>query len=108
MAERVAVMYLGKVVELADVETVFFAPKHPYTQGLLKSIPHLDDVVKTEKADRRLWTITGTVPDPYARIQGCPFWPRCPEFIEGVCDQEVPPIVDIVPGHVVTCHLYAA
>jgi len=108
MAERVAVMYLGKIVELADVETVFFEPRHPYTQGLLKSIPHLDDVVKTEKADRRLWTIKGVVPDPYTRLSGCPFHPRCPEFIAGVCDQDFPPIIEIKPGHVVTCHLYAA
>jgi peptide/nickel transport system ATP-binding protein len=107
MAERVAVMYLGKIVELAGVETVFFSPKHPYTQGLLKSIPHLDDVVKTEKTDRRLWTIKGVVPDPYARLSGCPFHPRCPEFIAGVCDQDFPPIIEIEPGHVVTCHLYA-
>jgi peptide/nickel transport system ATP-binding protein len=107
MAERVAVMYLGKVVELAGVEKVFFEPKHPYTQGLLKSIPHLDDVVKIDKADRRLWTITGTVPDPYSRIKGCPFFPRCPEYMPDLCDQDVPPVVEIEPGHVVACHLYA-
>jgi oligopeptide/dipeptide ABC transporter ATP-binding protein len=107
MAERVAVMYLGKVVELAGVEKVFFEPKHPYTQGLLKSIPHLDDVVKTDKTDRRLWTIKGVVPDPYTRLSGCPFHPRCPELIDGVCDRDFPPIVQVEPGHVVTCHLYA-
>jgi peptide/nickel transport system ATP-binding protein len=108
MASQVAVMYLGKVVELADVETVFFASKHPYTQGLLKSIPHLDDVVKTDKADRRLWTIKGVVPDPYSRVTGCPFHPRCPEFIPELCDREVPLVVETEPEHVVTCHLYAA
>jgi peptide/nickel transport system ATP-binding protein len=107
MAERVAVMYLGKIVELADVETVFFGPKHPYTQGLLKSIPHLGDVVRVDKADRRLWTIKGVVPDPYTRLTGCPFHPRCPESIAGVCDQDRPPVVEIGPGHVVACHLYA-
>jgi peptide/nickel transport system ATP-binding protein len=108
MAERVAVMYLGKVVELAGVEAVFFEPRHPYTQGLLKSIPHLDDVVKVNKADRRLWTITGTVPDPYSRIKGCSFFPRCPEYMPGLCDQDVPPVIEILPGHLVACHLYAA
>jgi peptide/nickel transport system ATP-binding protein len=108
MAERVAVMYLGKVVELAGVEKVFFEPKHPYTQGLLKSIPHLDDVVKIDKADRRLWTITGTVPDPYSRLKGCPFWPRCPEYMPDLCDQDMPPVITVEPGHVVACHLYAA
>jgi peptide/nickel transport system ATP-binding protein len=108
MADEVAVMYLGRVVEQGPVESIFFSPRHPYTQGLLKSIPHLDEVLKTEKTDRRLWTITGVVPDPYTRLAGCPFHPRCPEFIEGVCDQDLPPVVEIESGHVAACHLYAA
>jgi peptide/nickel transport system ATP-binding protein len=108
MADEVAVMYLGRVVEQGPVETIFFSPKHPYTQGLLKSIPHLDEVLKTEKTDRRLWTIKGVVPDPYTRLTGCPFHPRCPDFIEGVCDQDAPPVVEIELGHIVACHLYVA
>ncbi len=108
MAKDVAVMYLGKVVEQAPVQSVFFHPRHPYTQGLLKSIPHLDEVVKTDKADRRLWTITGVVPDPYTRLKGCPFYPRCPEFIPDVCDQVVPPLIETQAEHLVRCHLYAA
>jgi oligopeptide/dipeptide ABC transporter ATP-binding protein len=97
MAKEVAVMYLGRVVEQAGVQTVFFEPKHPYTQ---------DEVVKSNKADRRLWTITGVVPDPYARLKGCPFHPRCPELIAGVCDQIEPLVVELKPGHIVRCHLY--
>jgi peptide/nickel transport system ATP-binding protein len=106
MADEVAVMYLGRVVEQAPVEAVFFSPKHPYTQGLLKSIPHLDEVVKSNKADRRLWTIKGVVPDPYARLRGCTFHPRCPEFIAGVCDQVEPPIAKVGQDHMARCHLY--
>ena len=108
MADEVAVMYLGRVAEQGPVESIFFAPKHPYTQGLLKSIPHLDEVVKTDKADRRLWTIKGVVPDPYTRLKGCTFHPRCPEFIEGVCDQVDPPIARVGPDHIARCHLFGA
>jgi peptide/nickel transport system ATP-binding protein len=107
MADEVAVMYLGRVVEQAPVESVFFTPKHPYTQGLLKSIPHLDEVIKTNKADRRLWTIKGVVPDPYTRLRGCTFHPRCPEFMEGVCDQVEPPVAKVGLNHIARCHLYA-
>jgi oligopeptide/dipeptide ABC transporter ATP-binding protein len=107
MAKEVAVMYLGRIVEQADVRAIFFEPKHPYTQGLLKSIPHLDEVTKTDKATRRLWTITGVVPDPYSRLSGCPFHPRCPEFMPGTCDQVVPPVVETTSGHMARCHLYA-
>jgi oligopeptide/dipeptide ABC transporter ATP-binding protein len=107
MADEVAVMYLGRVVEQAPVKSIFFSPKHPYTQGLLKSIPHLDEVVKSNKADRRLWTIKGVVPDPYIRLRGCTFHPRCPEFIEGVCDRVEPPVARVGRDHIARCHLYA-
>jgi oligopeptide/dipeptide ABC transporter ATP-binding protein len=106
MADEVAVMYLGRIVEQGPVEPIFFAPKHPYTQGLLKSIPHLDEVVKIDKTDRRLWTIKGVVPDPYMRLRGCTFHPRCPEFIEGVCDRVEPPIAKVGLNHIARCHLY--
>jgi oligopeptide/dipeptide ABC transporter ATP-binding protein len=108
MADEVAVMYLGRIVEQGPVESIFFAPKHPYTQGLLKSIPHLDEVIKTDKADRRLWTIKGVVPDPYARLRGCTFHPRCSESIEGVCDRVEPPVATVGPDHVARCHLFGA
>jgi peptide/nickel transport system ATP-binding protein len=108
MADEVAVMYLGRIVEQGPVQPIFFAPKHPYTQGLLKSIPHLEEVVKSNKADRRLWTIKGVVPDPYTRLKGCTFHPRCPEFIAGLCDQVEPPIAEVAPNHIARCHLYAA
>lgn len=103
MAEEVAVMYLGRVVEQANVYSIFFSPKHPYTRGLLKSIPQLDDLHKG-----RLETIMGVVPDPYATPAGCPFHPRCPDFIGGVCDQVEPKVIEVEPGHTVRCHLYAS
>ncbi|MBN1580490.1 MAG: ABC transporter ATP-binding protein [Anaerolineae bacterium] len=107
MAEEVAVMYLGKIVEQTDVRTIFFEPLHPYTKGLLKSIPQLDEAVTRGIERARLQTITGVVPDPYTLLKGCPFHPRCPQFIEGTCNQIVPPTVNARPGHTVRCHLYA-
>ena len=101
MTERVIVMYLGKVVETADVDTLFYDPKHPYTQALLRSIPRLG-----HKSGQALETIHGSVPDPYSIPKGCPFHTRCPEAIRGVCDQQDPPFVEVAPGHQVRCVLY--
>lgn len=107
MAEEVAVMYLGRIVEQADVRTIFFEPLHPYTQGLLKSIPHLGEAVTRGNKRARLQTIKGVVPDPYTILKGCPFHPRCPQFIQDTCNQIVPPLIEVKAGHTVRCHLYA-
>ena len=96
MADFVAVMYLGKIVEYGDVRTILKKPKHPYTQGLLKSIPQLGH-------KERLIPIEGTVPDPYESIIGCSFAPRCPHAMEK-CHQP-PPLEEIKPGHLVSCWL---
>lgn len=101
ICDDVIVMYLGKVAEEADIDTIFYNPKHPYTQALLKSIPMITSATK-----ERLEPIMGIVPDPYAVIPGCPFWPRCPEFIRGTCDVEEPEEITIDAGHRVRCHLY--
>jgi len=106
IAEEVAVMYLGKVVEQTSVKNIFFNPLHPYTRGLLKSIPQLSDAVARHDSKRRLKTIKGMVPDPYARLKGCPFHPRCPEMIADVCDQVEPKTTIPEPDHLVRCHLY--
>jgi oligopeptide/dipeptide ABC transporter ATP-binding protein len=106
MAEEVAVMYMGRVVEQATVERLFLNPKHPYTHGLLGSIPQLDDAIKRTEMHKRLTVISGMVPDPYSILKGCPFHPRCPDFIAGVCDQVTPEPVEIEQGHMVRCHLY--
>jgi len=106
MAKEVVVMYLGKIVEQTDVQTIFFEPLHPYTRGLLSSIPHLDESILNPNRGRRLNVIKGMVPDPYSRLAGCPFHPRCPDAITGVCDRVMPEPVLARPGHLVRCHLY--
>ena len=103
MAEEVIVMYLGKVVERADVNTLFSDPKHPYTQELLKSIPRLSRSRQTE----RLAAITGNVPPPFVRPTGCPFHPRCPKFMSGVCDVIEPQLMTVGAQHTVSCLLYS-
>jgi peptide/nickel transport system ATP-binding protein len=100
MAERVIVMYLGRIVEEADVDTIFYAPKHPYTQALLRSIPRLGQ----EK--ERLASIRGTVPNPYDIPSGCKFHPRCSQAIYGVCDSQEPPMIEVDVEHRVRCVLY--
>lgn len=106
MAEEVAVMYLGRVVEQTDINSIFFNPLHPYTRGLLASIPSLRDAVAKGREVHHLNVIKGMVPDPYTRLKGCPFHPRCPSFIENVCDQIEPKMVQVDANHTVRCHLY--
>ncbi|MFL7791233.1 MAG: ABC transporter ATP-binding protein [Anaerolineae bacterium] len=100
MADEVAVMYMGKIVEQADVDTIFHNPQHPYTRALLQSIPRLGQKTRDK---RRLASIRGMVPDPYALPQGCSFNPRCDVAIAGKCNVEEPTLVEIEPGHLVQC-----
>lgn len=97
MADDVAVMYLGKIVESTDVDTLFYNPQHPYTQSLLESIPRIGRNV----AD--LEVISGSVPNPMNIPKGCPFHTRCREAQPGLCDVEVPELKEIEPGHYVSC-----
>jgi len=106
MADEVAVMYMGKVVEQTDIRSLFFKPLHPYTKALLRSIPQLDDVMARAGQKKRLETIKGMVPDPYSILPGCSFHPRCPQYMEGVCNPTAPEVVEVEPGHIVRCHLY--
>jgi peptide/nickel transport system ATP-binding protein len=101
MCDDVAVMYLGRVVETADVDSIFHDPKHPYTQALLRSIPKVGG-----KARQRLDSIEGMVPDPFTRPSGCYFHPRCASYMDGVCNQTVPQPAQIAPGRAVSCLLY--
>jgi len=103
MCDEVAVMYLGKVVERATVDEIFYDPKHPYTISLLRSIPRLGS-----RRKEPLEVIHGSIPDPYSTISGCPFHPRCPSFIPGTCDVLVPAETSVAgaPNHTVRCHLY--
>jgi oligopeptide/dipeptide ABC transporter ATP-binding protein len=102
MADDVVVMYLGRDVELAPVDDIFYDPHHPYTRALLRSIPRIGC-----KSRERLRAIIGAVPDPYNIPPGCPFHPRCSDFMPGKCDldREVP-FIQIKPGHSVRCWLY--
>ena len=99
--EEVLVMYLGEVVEKSDVKALFREPLHPYTQALLRSIPRLGHGKTWE-----LEPIEGMVPDPYNRPTGCPFHPRCPSMIAGLCDVEHPSILERADDRAVRCHLY--
>ena len=101
MADQVVVMYLGRVVEEGPVDVVFGESKHPYTQSLLRSIPSIHSTPKVQ-----LPTISGTIPHPYNRPAGCPFHPRCPDVIPGVCDQHEPELHSIGDEHLVSCFLY--
>jgi peptide/nickel transport system ATP-binding protein len=102
ICDEVAVMYLGRIVERATVNDIFYEPKHPYTISLLQSIPRLG------RSKGRLSSIEGSVPDPYSRVSGCAFHLRCPVAIQGLCDTEVPEeiVLDAAKGHTVRCHLY--
>jgi peptide/nickel transport system ATP-binding protein len=101
MADDVVVMYLGKIVESAYVNDIFYDPKHPYTIALLKSVPKIGKKVRA-----RLESIKGMVPDPYNLPKGCRFHTRCPSYIRGVCEKGEPPEVEVAPGHKASCFLY--
>ena len=99
MCERVIVMYLGKIVERGTTDDIFYQPKHPYTQQLLKSIPLIG-------LKERLNPIEGSVPMATVQLPGCPFAPRCPHAMP-ICHTEPPPLVHFERGQEATCWLYA-
>ena len=101
LTDRVMIMYLGKEVEQGKVEDIFHRPKHPYTRGLLASIP------KMEPGRVKIEPIEGSVPSPYALPTGCKFHPRCAEYMAGVCEVEDPPLTEVAGGHEVSCYLYS-
>ena len=100
--EEVMVMYLGEVMEKADVKSLFRDPKHPYTRALLHSIPRLGAGKNWD-----LEPIEGMVPDPYNRPDGCPFHTRCPSFIPDLCERVHPEMTTLPDGTSVRCHLYS-
>ncbi len=100
-AQHVVVMYAGKVVEEAPVGELFSQPRHPYTQGLIRSIPRIDAAAAQKS---RLEAIAGVVPSPLDPKPGCRFAPRCP-FAHAVCLEAAPPLREIAPGHKVACVL---
>lgn len=100
MCNRVAVMYAGNMVETAKADELFHNPKHPYTVGLLQSIPRIDN------PDKKLRIIGGTVPNLINPPTGCRFNPRCP-FVFDKCRIEIPPTIETSEGHTVACHLFS-
>jgi len=101
MAEDIIVMYMGKQVEHASADDIFYNPKHPYTKALLQSIPKVG-----RRTTDRLASIKGMVPSPFELPTGCVFHPRCPSFMPGKCDQIVPTWQEVEENHWVSCLLY--
>lgn len=98
VSHRVAVMYVGKMVEMADVHGLFSKPMHPYTEALLSAIPHPDPDRKMKRI-----ILQGEVANPANPPSGCYFHPRCPYAME-ICKQEMPPFREVKPGHFAACH----
>jgi peptide/nickel transport system ATP-binding protein len=101
IANRIAIMYLGLVVEEGTVRDIFHSPKHPYTVNLLRAIPTIG-----KTTGKRLVSIQGNVPSPFERPAGCPFHPRCEHAIPGRCDVEIPGMTQVGALHRVRCLLY--
>jgi len=101
IAHEVVVMYLGRVMEQGPVDTIFHGAKHPYTRALLRAIPGVQATPRVP-----LPIITGSIPHPFNRPRGCPFHPRCPDIVQGVCDQRVPALRPVGEHQQVSCFLY--
>ena len=100
LADNVMVMYAGRQAEFGDAEQVFYETRHPYTLGLLASLPRVDD-----SGDEQLKPIRGAPPSLISLPPGCAFHPRC-DFVEDACRAAVPPLVDVGGGHLSACRRY--
>jgi len=98
VCDRVAVMYLGRIVELADAEQLYQHPRHPYTEALLNSVP-----VPDPQHVRQHQILSGEIPSPVDPPSGCHFHPRCP-YVQDICKREYPPMIEQAPGHQAACH----
>jgi peptide/nickel transport system ATP-binding protein len=103
LADRIAVLYLGRVMQYADAETVFTGPHHPYTEALLSAVPSLDGT-----SQERI-ILSGEIPSPANPPSGCVFHTRCPRRLSsGICESTEPPLAEVEPGHMMRCHIPAA
>jgi peptide/nickel transport system ATP-binding protein len=102
IADDVAIMYMGKIVEQGPVREIFHNPQHPYTVNLIRTIPQLGDL----RSRRQLAPIRGSVPNLFERPSGCTFYPRCDSFMAGRCDTRFPPLVRLSSTHEVRCFLH--
>ena len=103
VADKVLIMlYLGKDVEYTSTDEIFYNPLHPYTKGLLQSIPKM-----TAGPDEKIVPMTGSLPSPYDLPEGCMFHRRCSQFMPGVCDKKEPPFIEVKKDHKVACFLYS-
>jgi oligopeptide/dipeptide ABC transporter ATP-binding protein len=98
IADRIAVMYLGRVVELGESESIYEQPKHPYTAALLSAVP------RASTGGRERIVLTGDVPSPVSPPAACVFHPRCPRFHQSHCDVDEPHLRELGPGHAAACH----
>jgi oligopeptide/dipeptide ABC transporter ATP-binding protein len=101
ITEKIAIMYLGKIMEYGDTESIFKNPLHPYTEALFSVIPKLDSQKRTEKI-----VLKGEIPSPVDPPLGCRFHTRCAKKIGEICEKVSPPLKEIEEKHFVSCHLY--
>jgi oligopeptide/dipeptide ABC transporter ATP-binding protein len=99
VSDRVAVMYVGRIVEIADTDRLFTTPRHPYTEALLSAVPTVDG------GGRERIRLEGDIPSAADPPTGCVFHTRCPRKLGPICEQEEPPLVDVEPGHAMRCHI---
>jgi peptide/nickel transport system ATP-binding protein len=102
LSDRIAVMYLGRIMELGTTEQIFDGPNHPYTEALLSAVPSIDGV------QRPRIPLTGEIPSPANPPSGCVFHTRCHRVVVGLCDVKEPDVIELAPGHLSKCHLDAA
>jgi peptide/nickel transport system ATP-binding protein len=101
LADRIAVMYLGRIQEVAESEVLFDGPNHPYTEALLSAVPSVDGEVKARIR------LEGDIPSPANPPSGCVFHTRCHRFIENLCEVTEPPLIEVTLGHLIRCHIPA-
>ena len=99
LADRIVVLYLGRVMEIGPAERVFEGPHHPYTEALLSAVPTLDDL------DRKRIRLEGEIPSSSDPPSGCPFQTRCPRKIGEICETTEPELLEVEPGHSIRCHI---